>query len=187
VILGDRYTLSSKCLLASNEPHAVIVLEDLTTSGFQMFPRHIGFDLEHCFRVVEKLAQMHAASVIMYDKDPSLVKRYGEGLYADNAMIREWVITIVIIIARSINHCFKVSAGYSALSDACSRWPGFEKYGYKLTALGDEALERGFRATRRKLGGFHVLNHGDLWVNNMMFSYDTNNTLKDMRFVCLKI
>ncbi|KAJ3637964.1 hypothetical protein MTP99_001381 [Tenebrio molitor] len=165
-ILGDHYTLSSKCLLASNEPHAVIVLEDLTTSGFQMLPRHIGFDLEHCFRVVEKLAQMHAASVIMYDKDPSLVKRYGEGLYADNEMIREWV-----------------SAGYSALSDACSRWPGFEKYGYKLTALGDEALERGFRATRRKVGGFHVLNHGDLWVNNMMFSYDTNNTLKDMRFV----
>ncbi|RZC37749.1 uncharacterized protein BDFB_007267 [Asbolus verrucosus] len=165
-ILGEHYTLSSKCFFACNEPHAVMVLEDLTTLGFEMLPRHVGFDLEHCFKVVEKMAQMHAASVIMYEKDPSLVKQYGEGLYADNEMIREWV-----------------GAGYTALSDACSRWPGFEKYGYKLAALGDEALERGFQATRRRLGGFNVLNHGDLWVNNMMFSYRESGKIKDMRFV----
>lgn len=90
-ILGEYYTLSSKCLYACLENHAVIVLEDLTTLNFQMLPRHIGFDLEHCFKVVEKMAQMHAASVIMYENDPSLVKHYGEGLYADNEMIREWV------------------------------------------------------------------------------------------------
>ncbi|EFA07343.1 uncharacterized protein LOC103314843 [Tribolium castaneum] len=165
-ILGEHYTLSSKCLYACNDPHSVIVLEDLTTLNFEMLPRHIGFDLEHCCKVVEKMAQMHAASVIMYENDPSLVKCYAEGLYADNEMIREWV-----------------SAGYGALSDACSRWPGFEKYGYKLSALGDEALERGFKATKRRLGGFNVLNHGDLWVNNMMFSYHQDGKLKDMRFV----
>ncbi|XP_018561758.1 uncharacterized protein LOC108903900 [Anoplophora glabripennis] len=165
-ILGQYYTLSSKCLYTSVEPHYIIVLEDLTTLGFQMLPRHIGFDLDHCFRVVEKMAQLHAASVIMYEKDPSLVKHYGEGLYADNKLVREWV-----------------KVGYQSVIDACSRWPGFEKYGYKLHALGDEALERGFAAQKRKLGGFHVLNHGDLWVNNMMFLYDSQQKLKDLRFV----
>lgn len=69
-ILGHYYTLSSKCLYTSVEPHYIIVLEDLTTLGFQMLPRHVGFDLEHCFRVVEKMAQLHAASVIMYEKVP---------------------------------------------------------------------------------------------------------------------
>ncbi|VEN59744.1 unnamed protein product [Callosobruchus maculatus] len=165
-ILGKYYTLSAKCLYTAIEPHRVIVMEDLTTSGFNVLPRHIGFDLEHCFMVVEKMAQMHSASVIMYEKDPSLVKHYAEGLYADNQIVRDWV-----------------AAGYKGLVDACSRWPGYEKFGYKLQALGDEALARGFQAQKRKLGGFHVLNHGDLWVNNMMFSYGDEGELEDMRFV----
>ncbi|XP_060528019.1 uncharacterized protein LOC132703021 [Cylas formicarius] len=165
-ILGEYYTLSSQCLYSCLNPHSIIILEDLTTLGFKVLPRHIGFDLEHCFRVVEKMAQMHAASVIMYEKDPSLVKLYSEGLYGDNHLVRQWV-----------------SAGYKGLIDACSRWSGFEKYGYKLQALGDEALERGFQAQKRKLGGFNVLNHGDLWVNNMMFSYYTDSKLKDLRFI----
>ncbi|ENN77501.1 hypothetical protein YQE_06027, partial [Dendroctonus ponderosae] len=165
-VSGSFYTLSSKCLLTSLVPHKIIILEDLTALGFNVLPRHIGFDLEHCFLVVEKLAQMHAASVIMYENDPSLVKLYSEGLYGNNPLTRDWV-----------------AAGYKGLIDACSRWPGFEKYGYKLQALGEQALDRGFRAQKRKLGGFNVLNHGDLWVNNMMFAYHPNGNLKDMRFI----
>lgn len=60
--------MCSRCLYATLEPHAVLVLEDLTKSGYDVLPRHIGFDLEHCFRVVEKMAKMHAGSVIMYEK-----------------------------------------------------------------------------------------------------------------------
>ncbi|KAG5877719.1 hypothetical protein JTB14_037169 [Gonioctena quinquepunctata] len=166
-ILGESYTLSSKCYYTTVEPHAIIVLEDLTTIGFNMLPRHIGFDLDACFRVVEKMAKLHAASVIMYEKDPSLVRHYGEGLYhTEDKTVLDWI-----------------KAGYSGLIDACSRWPGFEKYGYKLQALGEEALRRGFLSQKRKLGGFHVLNHGDLWVNNMMFSYAIDGKVKDLRFV----
>ncbi|CAH0551704.1 unnamed protein product [Brassicogethes aeneus] len=165
-VLGEDFTLCSRCLFATIEPHAVIVLEDLTKTGYDVLPRHIGFDLEHCFMVVEKMARMHAASVIMYEKDPSKVKHYSEGLYGDNQLVRDWV-----------------AAGYQAVIDACSRWPGYEKYGYKLQALGEEALERGFKAQKRRLGGFHILNHGDLWVNNMMFAYNPDGKLKDMKFI----
>lgn len=127
-ILGDFHTLSSKCLYTSLSPHSIIVLEDLTTLGFNVLPRHIGFDLEHCFVVIEKLAKMHAVSVIMYEnvrllpsliflcrycfrcimlQDPSQVRLYSEGLYANNPLTKEWV-----------------AAGYKGLIDACSRWPG---------------------------------------------------------------
>lgn len=106
-ILGEFHTLSSKCLYTSLSPHSIIVLEDLTTLGFNVLPRHIGFDLEHCFLVIEKLAKMHAVSVIMYENDPSQVRLYSEGLYANNPLTKEWV-----------------EAGYKGLIDACSRWPG---------------------------------------------------------------
>lgn len=33
-----------------------------------MADRHKGLDLEHCFMVLEKLAQMHASSAVLYEK-----------------------------------------------------------------------------------------------------------------------
>lgn len=32
---------------------------------------------------------------------------------------------------------------------------------------------------------FGVLNHGDMWVNNIMFAYDNNGKVKDMKFVSI--
>lgn len=44
------------------------MFEDLSPLGFQMHSRQEGYDLNHCLLVVQKLARLHAASVILYEQ-----------------------------------------------------------------------------------------------------------------------
>ncbi|XP_017775414.1 PREDICTED: uncharacterized protein LOC108561843, partial [Nicrophorus vespilloides] len=57
--------LSSLCLLTTDKPNLMLVLDDLKPCGFQMASRTMGFDLEHCLIVMKKIAVFHAASIIM--------------------------------------------------------------------------------------------------------------------------
>lgn len=58
-----------------------------------------------------------------------------------------------------------------ALRDLIAPWPGFGAYASKLAALRPHLLERGRRAFDAKPGQFHTLIHGDIWVNNTMYTY----------------
>lgn len=44
-------------------------------------------------------------------------------------------------------------------------------------------VDRTFRMAKPDPAEFNVLNHGDFWCNNMMFTHDTFGKLKDILFV----
>lgn len=67
---GKDSTLSSNLIYCASQPETIIMFDDLTTRGFRMFDRRQGFDLEHCLLVVKKIATLHAASIILYEKVP---------------------------------------------------------------------------------------------------------------------
>ena len=51
-------------------------------------------------------------------------------------------------------------------------WEGFEYYARKLEQVRKNLIKNALRAFDCDDGDLHVLNHGDLWTNNLMFKYD---------------
>lgn len=70
-----------------------------------------------------------------------------------------------------------------ALIQVVSKWSDYQRYVSKLTNLRSSLVEKGKRAFDAKPHQFNTLIHGDLWVNNTMFTYNANNEPEKMMLV----
>ncbi|KAF2887579.1 hypothetical protein ILUMI_18594, partial [Ignelater luminosus] len=66
--LGKSEQLSAKCIHYEKGEKQIIVFEDLSPMKFKMHSRRQGLDLQHCLLVVEKLACLHATSLVLHEK-----------------------------------------------------------------------------------------------------------------------
>lgn len=78
VAKGDRF--SAQCHYVQEEPIRLIVLQDLKASGFVMGDRQTGVDYRHCQLAMKKLASFHAASMVLAEKSPEIVKSFNNGM-----------------------------------------------------------------------------------------------------------
>jgi hypothetical protein len=155
-----------------SRPHTLI-LEDLMTLGFKMAKRQDRLDLHHCTVALKGLAKFHAASVALHDKNPNSMDDYVE-----SGFIEKNRDTIVRLTTSNIN----------ALANVVKNWPGFEKYGEKLRRIIPTYWDRVTEIVKPPSDTLCVLNHGDFWVNNMMFHYcpETGNP-DEVRFFDLQL
>jgi len=149
----------------------VIVLEDLQQLGYKMANRHTGLDLEHCEMAVRALARFHAASVALHNSDPACMDMYSEGLYKDTEEVRVRV------------HA-QLSYNLQNLASHIEKWAGYEPCADKIRKMIPTATDQMIKLLQPKKDSLNVLNHGDCWVNNIMFHYSQKTgKVDDIRLV----
>lgn len=146
----------------------VLILEDLNDKKFVMADRKACLDSEHLKLSLAKLARFHAASMISMEKDPKIFENY-VGMFSRKT---------------SAFHDY-ISSHMDALINEISTWDDHETYLKKLRLLRKNLFEELFKTTDNDPGEIKVLLHGDLWVNNIMFSYDNHGSLNDAIIVSL--
>jgi Ecdysteroid kinase-like family len=150
-------------VLGVDRSYDVIILEDLQEKKFVMENRLLCLDLDHVLMALRKLARMHAASAVVNQRNPSALKNIDTGFFTRKT------------------DSFHVM--FESLCDAMlgevATWEGFEHYAKKLVNVRKSLVKNAQRAFDCDEGDFHVLNHGDLWTNNLMYSYDDSGALAD--------
>ncbi|XP_069701080.1 uncharacterized protein [Periplaneta americana] len=139
-----------------------LLLEDLTPQGFKMLDRHTGLDLVHCLRVMRAMGRFHAASAVLYERDPDAIEEFRDSFFSEAVVENGWE---------------KFSKGMAlTLVEELKTWPSeWRKYAEKVRDFADVILERLQDSVRSREGDFNVLTHSDLWINNVMFRDKTRS------------
>ncbi|KAL7732945.1 hypothetical protein ACLKA6_002759 [Drosophila palustris] len=161
--LGDK-KLSADCLFIDRtKEKELYLLEDLGALGYVTLNRFIGLSAEDARLCLRKLAQFHAASMVVLDEQPSLVadlapSHYAKGL--DDALSH-------VIILDGTEYGADVVDGLGMSSIAA-----------KMRAqLPDEYSKRISAVVDPKNSPFSVICHGDIWVNNMMINQEERKAI----------
>ncbi|XP_055382806.1 uncharacterized protein LOC129612968 [Condylostylus longicornis] len=172
--IGKSVTFGPKCYSVSNEHGGEIIMEDLKNKNFKNAKRQIGLDITHSKRVLEKMAQFHAASACWFEKYGPYPDLFLNGFYNEN--VRE--------IFEKMNE-----VNSKLYIDCMLKYKNGDKYVDKIGKFQDNFIDILIDVSKVDPNNFNVLNHGDLWCNNIMFQYDTegNNNINEIYFVDYQI
>ncbi|CAD6238140.1 GSCOCG00008411001-RA-CDS [Cotesia congregata] len=160
-VLQDGTKFGGRCYYSQVKNPAMLIIEDLTPLGFKLADRQAGLDLPHCKLALQRLAKFHASSVLVCEKDPQVRKDHRRGMFS--AEFPPAVLTFFISGMRSLA---KTADSWPELSEDCKK---------KLKKIADAAYSKACEIGKLREDEFNVINHGDFWVNNMMFKYDKGN------------
>ncbi|XP_052837410.1 uncharacterized protein LOC128253218 [Drosophila gunungcola] len=150
-------------------PESTLVFEDLSQMDFVMASREIGLDEEHCLLVMERLAEFHATSMVLAVLDPHIFDAYADGMLSPRGLAKDDGMLMRFF-----------SGNGKELHNLVSSWPGFERIAEKIEKYLQNQRCNLVRSQAPQDNEVKVLNHGDLWVNNMLFKYDTAHRPQDL-------
>ncbi|XP_065722643.2 uncharacterized protein [Drosophila suzukii] len=141
-----------------------LLMENLQAKGFKMADRKKGLDMEHTKSALKKLAQWHAASIKFKELNGSYSTLYNDGIYIEQT--------------RDTFHNMFALAKDSFIQ-ILGKFEGAEEYLPKLPWILDNHVDQIIEDAKINEEEFNVLNHGDAWINNIMFQYDSEGCLKE--------
>lgn len=143
---------------ATKNEYAVI-MEDLRSRGYVLWPKGQSFDNAHAFTVIEGLAKFHATSFALKDQRPDDFKRISN---LSDPYLK-------FLHMESGRKLFGASyeRAKSALKDP-KHIAIAEELCVNMLGVANEVLASGDE--------YSILSHGDCWINNMLFKY-TDDTV----------
>uniref|UniRef100_A0A1A9VBF6 CHK domain-containing protein n=1 Tax=Glossina austeni TaxID=7395 RepID=A0A1A9VBF6_GLOAU len=168
--VGIEVKFGAQCYrLPTDSQELYVLLEDLCSSGFRNVNRLNGLDVEHTEFVLRKLALFHAASACRVAK----LGPYPEALFVRNLDFehtRERIQGIYgLLIEAFMNNLQKYKNG--------------EKYREPLLKFYNNVTEWFVNASAMHKKYFNVLNHGDIWTNNILFKYKADGHVEETYFI----
>lgn len=148
-----------------------LVLKDLKLDGYIMCDRFKQLDYEHCKITITTVAKFHAASVACQHENADLIQDLGKERMFDSGKqceteMKQWLygcIKNVLDIIDEIEDCKPVAR--------------------LINERIDELAESFQKSCQPKSKGLNVLNHGDLWINNIMFKYNNSEEVTDVKLI----
>lgn len=138
------------------EDRNALVLEDLNRLDYKLANRKQRLDVARAKIVLTKVAQFHAATAVIQKKSPKLVERYENSVNNSEEMTP---ISFFFIV--SMQETLETIRNTPELEHLAARLEEFDIVEREKDVFSRSPEEK-----------FHALNHGDLWSNNIFFSYD---------------
>ncbi|GAB0088783.1 hypothetical protein DMENIID0001_032470 [Sergentomyia squamirostris] len=157
--IGDSEVIAPSLLYHSLEP-PILIFEDITQRGYKMHQDLLDFD--KTVRVVKKLAKFHALSY--YINDNKYAHRLDLTMYDS-----------ILVNKNSINNMKVFEEALEILHEEVKLWVGYKDIASKILALKDTYLNTLLDVFVPNKSAYNVLNHGDLNLKNMMFSFSEND------------
>ncbi|KAM7360750.1 uncharacterized protein ACRADG_007469 isoform 1-T2 [Cochliomyia hominivorax] len=171
---GVNVKIGPKCLHFDETPEMItLVMEDLKRQHFGNIDRLKGFDMDHMKAVLNKLAEFHAASAKYEELNGPFEDMYHASFFTEKnrPMFEPMYKPRVQLFHKAMREW--------GLQD-------LEKYIEKTPNIDEYFAENMFLA-KVEPKEFNVLNHGDCWSNNIMFTHDKEGNVKDCLFVDFQI
>ncbi|XP_033232393.1 uncharacterized protein [Drosophila pseudoobscura] len=141
-----------------------LILENLQARGFKMCDRMKGMDLEHSKCALKKLAQWHAASLQYKDLNGPYPALCHKGIFTEKT-------------AEILKPMF--AQNRDKFLDVVAKFDGADEYMHKLPSILDAHVAEVIKDSKFNEKEFNVLNHGDAWVNNIMFKYNADGQVEE--------
>lgn len=144
-----------------------MVLEDLSSLDFELANRKNRFDLTRAKLVLGKLAKFHALSAAIYQNTPELMDRLMFSPHSSEEMT-----PLSFFFIASLQESLETIRNCDDLQE-------FVQFLESYDIIKEEKIVYSHSNNDR----FKVLNHGDMWINNIFFKFNDKKEPTDVLFV----
>ncbi|XP_046659077.1 uncharacterized protein LOC124353222 isoform X1 [Homalodisca vitripennis] len=150
-----------------------LVLEDLKLSGFVMADRLKQLDFQHCQLVLERMAMFHALSVGVHHRYPDLLPNTGVHLLYND--------TLPELYKKQLRGMSQTNL--TSLIEELEGIDGCKKYADAIRDIAPSHYNKALEFLVPGDKGLNVYNFGDVWINNMMFKYNDDGEVVEVKFI----